>query len=51
MSEVFQQLSEVVGRASTVRSTKRTAEVIPGGLAEAEEKRAAAACRKWFRKK
>jgi hypothetical protein len=43
-------MSEVVGRASAVRSTKRTAEVIPVRLAEAEEKRAAAACRKRFRK-
>jgi hypothetical protein len=30
-------MSEVVGRASTVRSTKRTTEVVPVGLAETEE--------------
>jgi hypothetical protein len=30
-------LLEVVGRASSVHSTKRTTEVIPVGLAEAEE--------------
>jgi hypothetical protein len=30
-------MSEVVGRASAVRSTKRTAEVIPVRLVEAEE--------------
>jgi hypothetical protein len=35
-------MSEVIGSASTVRSTKRTAEVVPGRLAVAEEKRAAA---------
>jgi hypothetical protein len=45
MSEVFRQLPEVIGRASAVRSTKRTTEVVPVGLAKAEEKRAAAARR------
>jgi hypothetical protein len=46
MSEVFRQSLEVIGSASTVHSTKRTAEVIPEGLAVAEEKRVAAVCRK-----
>jgi hypothetical protein len=31
MSEVFQRLPEVIGSASAVHSTKRTAEVIPEG--------------------
>jgi hypothetical protein len=39
MSEVFRQLSEVVGSASAVLSTKRTAEVIPERLAVAEERK------------
>jgi len=42
MSEVFRQLLEVIGSASTVHSTKRTAEVISGGLAVAEERKAVA---------
>jgi hypothetical protein len=39
MSEVFRQLPEVIGSASAVRSTKRTAEVIPERLAVAEERK------------
>jgi hypothetical protein len=37
-------MSEVIGRASAVCSTKRTAEVIPVGLTKAEEKKVAVAC-------
>jgi hypothetical protein len=39
MSEVFRQLPEVIGSASAVLSTKRTAEVIPERLAVAEERK------------
>jgi hypothetical protein len=39
MSEVFQQLPELIRSASTVLSTKRTAEVIPERLAAAEERK------------
>ena len=51
MSEVFRQLSAVIGSASAVLSTKRTAEVIPEERLVAEEEGAAAARRKRFRKK
>ena len=49
MSEVFRQLSGVIGSASAVRSTKRTAEVIPEEQLVAEEKGAVAVRWKWFR--
>jgi hypothetical protein len=39
MSEGFRQLSEVVGSASAVLSTKRTVEVIPERLAVVEERK------------
>jgi hypothetical protein len=39
MSEVFRQLLEVIGSASTVLSTKRTTEVILERLAVAEERK------------
>jgi len=51
MSEAFRQFLEVIGSASAVRSTKRTAEVIPEERLVAEEEGAVVAHRERFGKK